>query len=262
MSHDSTMSMTTTSNHSGQHASSGGELVSADGLTLPLERTHLAGQAQGGIARVTLEQRFRNPHDKPLLVTYKLPLPADGAVSGFCFRIGETRIVGEVDRRASARERFEQAIVAGQTAAILDQERSSVFTQEVGNIPPGQEIVCEVEIDQPLTWLPKGAWEWRFPTVVGPRYMGAQGRVGDAEALTVPVSETDLPPRITLALSIGDTLADGGQPASPSHPLRAVVRGPDYTRASEEYLTRTATEGPTGPVPVLYANLLHVRKSE
>lgn len=30
----------------------------------------------------------------------------------------------------------------------------------------------------------------------------------------------------------------------------------------EEYLTRTATEGPTGPVPVLYANLLHVRAEE
>jgi hypothetical protein len=30
----------------------------------------------------------------------------------------------------------------------------------------------------------------------------------------------------------------------------------------EEYLTRTATEGPTGPVPVLYANLLHVRDPE
>jgi len=30
----------------------------------------------------------------------------------------------------------------------------------------------------------------------------------------------------------------------------------------EEYLTRTATEGPTGPVPVLYANLLTVRNKE
>ena len=30
----------------------------------------------------------------------------------------------------------------------------------------------------------------------------------------------------------------------------------------EEYLTRTATEGPTGPVPVLYANLLTVRHQD
>jgi hypothetical protein len=30
----------------------------------------------------------------------------------------------------------------------------------------------------------------------------------------------------------------------------------------EEYLTRTATQGPTGPVPVLYVNLLHVRDGE
>lgn len=243
MPHASTMPVS--SNHSGPQSSSGGELVSTEGLALPLERTHLACQARGGVARVTLEQRFRNPHDEPLLVTYKLPLPADGAVSGFSFRVGETRIVGEVDRRESARERFEQAIAAGQTAAILDQERSSVFTQEVGNIPPGQEIVCEVEIDQPLTWLPEGSWEWRFPTVIGARYMGAQGRAERRPSggtrpdgrkgaerrpsgrynSAVAVSDSDLPARLTLALSIGDTLADHAQPASPSHPLRAVVRG-------------------------------------
>ena len=223
MPHASTMTSMTSNPSSPHHT--GGELVSTQGLVLPLERTHLACQAQGGVARVTLEQRFRNPHDQPLLVTYKLPLPADGAVSGFSFRIGETRIVGEVDRRESARERFEHAIAAGQTAAILDQERSSVFTQEVGNIPPGQEIVCEVEIDQPLTWLPEGSWEWRFPTVVGARYMGAQGRVRDADAVSVSVADSDLPARLTLALGIGDALADDAQPASPSHALRSVLRG-------------------------------------
>lgn len=74
--------------------SSGCALVALDGRVLPLERTHLAAQARGGIARVTLEQVFRNVHDAPLHVVYRLPLPATGAVSGFSFRIGEQRIRG------------------------------------------------------------------------------------------------------------------------------------------------------------------------
>lgn len=205
------------------HDSGGGRLVSTDGRVLPLTRAHVTAQASGGIARVTLEQCFRNPHSEPLVVTYLLPLPADGAVSGFSFTLGKTRIVGEVDRRASARERFERALVQGKTAALLDQERSSLFTQKVGNIPPGQEIVCEVVIDQRLEWLPEGAWQWRFPTVVGPRYMGAKGRVKDAQAISVAISDRPLGVGMTLGLSIQDTLAR--LPESPSHALDVAEQG-------------------------------------
>ena len=158
------------------YESSGGRLVTADGRALPLIGASLAADAKGGIVRITLEQTFRNPHHEPLRVTYSLPLPADGAVSGFAFRIGEERVVGQVDTKRQARQRFEDAILEGRTAAILDQERSSLFTQEVGNVPPRTQVVCEVQIDQKLTWLPDGAWEWRFPTVVAPRYLGAPGR--------------------------------------------------------------------------------------
>lgn len=205
--------------------SSGGTLVATDGRILPLERTHLAAHACGGIARVTLEQVFRNPHDQPLHVVYRLPLPASGAISGFAFRIGELRIRGEVDRRHSARQRFERAIIEGKAAALLEQQRADLFTQEVGNIPPHAEIVCEVEIDQRLTWLDEGAWEWRFPTVVGPRYMGAAGRVSDVAAISVPVAHGPLDTRTTLALTVEDTVSAGQRPASPSHALRSVERG-------------------------------------
>ena len=37
-------------------------------------------------------------------------------------------------------------ILDGRTAAILDQERSSLFTQQVGNIPPHTEVVAELTI--------------------------------------------------------------------------------------------------------------------
>ena len=74
-------------------------LVSTEGHVLPLAGASIRAEAGGGIARVVLEQRFRNVHDVPLHVTYTLPLPADGAVSGFSFRLGAQRIVGEIDRR-------------------------------------------------------------------------------------------------------------------------------------------------------------------
>ncbi|MDP3157517.1 MAG: VIT domain-containing protein [Archangium sp.] len=203
------------------YESSGGRLITTDGRALPLIGASLAADAKGGLVRITLEQTFRNPHDEPLRVTYSLPLPADGAVSGFAFRIGEERVVGQVDAKARARQRFEDAILEGRTAAILDQERSSLFTQEVGNVPPRTQVICEVQIDQKLTWLPDGAWEWRFPTVVAPRYLGAPGRVADHAQVSVDVADAELPVKLSLSMAIRDRLPENARPESPSHTLHS-----------------------------------------
>ena len=207
------------------YESSGGRLVTADGRTLPLLGASLRADARGGLCRVVLEQRFRNPYEQPLRVTYRMPLPADGAVSGYAFTLGDQRIEGEVDRKAKARDRFERAILEGRTAGLVEQERQSVFTQELGNLPPGEELVAELTVDQKLAWLPEGAWEWRFPTVVAPRYLGAEGRVADHDRVTVSVADGPLPPRVAMAIAVRDAVPSGARPESPSHPVRASLSG-------------------------------------
>jgi Ca-activated chloride channel family protein len=216
--------------------SAGGRLVTSDGRALPLQGAHLSAQAGGGIARVTLTQRFRNPYDQPLKVRYLLPLPSDGAVSGFAFTLGDERVVGEVADKQEARRRFQRALARGQTAAMVEQDRTSLFTQTVGNVPPGGEVVTEVIVDQPLRWLEEGAWEWRFPTVVGPRYQGAPGRVADAAKLSVPVADAPLQAGATLALSIADRLT--GSVESPSHPVEAGGEEPVEVRFDRDGAAR------------------------
>ncbi len=202
------------------HPSSGARLASSEGRALPLVSTRLSIEARGGIARTRLEQRFANQHAEPLSVSYLLPLPADGAVSGFRFRIGERTVTGEVDQRARARRRFEEAVASGHTAALVEEERQSLFQQELGNIPPHTDVFAELSIDQPLAWLAgEGAWELRFPTSAAPRYLGAPGRVADARQITVDVASGPIAPRMQLALAIGDAIT--GAPESPSHALRA-----------------------------------------
>jgi Ca-activated chloride channel family protein len=202
--------------------SSGGRLVSTSGEELPLKAVDVSADAKGGLARVTLKQRFYNPHEEPLAVTYTLGLPADAAVSGFAFTIGEERVVGEVDKKNKARERFERAIVEGRTASLLEQERSGVFTQKVGNVPPRSEVLCEVTLDQKLIWNTEGAWEWRFPTCVAPRYLGSQGRVVDAEKITVDVADGPLAVALSVALEVRDAAS---KIESPSHRVTQTAAG-------------------------------------
>ncbi len=195
-----------------------------DTSALPLESAALRVDARAGVARAVLEQRFKNESSVAMRVTYTLPLPADAAVSGFRFRVGERTIEGTIDKKKRARERFEEALANGQTAAILEQERTSLFTQEIGNVPPGATLVCEVEIDQKLRWLDEGSWEWRFPLAAAPRYLGQPGRVADAAKVAFDVAE-QTGARASLSMSVRDVVVAGRSPESPSHPLSCVDRG-------------------------------------
>ncbi len=206
------------------HPSNGARLVSVDGRELPLVSAALEVVAGAGIARTTLRQTFRNDSTEPLRVTYRLPLPADGAVARYSFTIGGRRIRGVVDVKERARERFVRAISEGRTAAILDQERDGLFTQELGNVPAGEAIEVELGVDQPLLWNGLvGGWELRFPTVAPPRYLGGPGRTPDAAKVTVDVADAPLAVRCSLRLELLDVVVDGLVESS-SHALAVETR--------------------------------------
>ena len=201
-------------------ATRGAELVTTDGRSLPLVSAALRGEAHGGIARLVLEQRFENRHDEALRVTYRMPLPADGAVSAYAFELDGRVIAGEIDRKASARERFEEAVASGRTAALLEQDRADIFTQEIGNIPPGCTVLARITVDQKLAWLPEGEWELRFPTVIGPRYVGTTETEADVAATAIAVAADGVSARVQIQIAIRDDRT--GAISSPSHVLTHV----------------------------------------
>jgi Ca-activated chloride channel homolog len=208
---------------------SGARLVAEDGRPLPLERTTLAGEAGGGLARTVLRQRFRNTESVPLEVTYLVPLPSDSAVSGYSFELAGVVSQGVVEKTEVARERYEQALLEGKSAALLEEERSSLFFQRLGNVPPGQHIDISVVIDQPLIWIDHG-WELRFPTVVAPRYQNAASDAGSVVPVAPGAGQDSADVRAThdVSLVIRDDLTQA--PSSPSHAL-VTERGETETRA-------------------------------
>jgi Ca-activated chloride channel family protein len=245
--------------------SSGAELVTVDGRSLPLVGARLVAEAGGGLARSVLEQRFENRYAETLRVRYRMPLPADGAVSAYEFELGGRVIAGRVQRKAEAREQFEQAIAAGQTAALLEQDRDDIFTQELGNILPGEAIVARITIDQRLVWLAgtsglgggdrgdgpfEGEWELRLPTVIGPRYVGAADSADDARATHVAVAPGQIGARISIELAIRDAIVPGRAPSSPSHELRSerggrvALRARDGARLDRDIVVRWPVAAP------------------
>ena len=199
------------------HTSNGARLVSAGGETLPLRDISLASEVVAGIARTILRQHFTNQYSIPLELLYQFPLPADGAISAYEIVAGERRIVGRVERRDDARAEYEAARLTGRTASLVEQERPNLFTQHLGNIPASTDVTVQLTVDHPLTWLPGIGWEWRFPTVVAPRYLGAEAVVADSKAVTVDVTTDPVSLQASVALTILDDVQEA--PISPTHPV-------------------------------------------
>ncbi len=141
------------------------------GIVCPLERTVVDANVAGFGARVTVTQTFANPSTTPIEAIYTFPLPADAAVDRMRIQIGTRVIEGTIKRREEARRIYEAAKNQGQTAALLDQERQNIFTQSVANITPGQKVKVEISYSQILPYE-HGQFEFNFPMVVGPRYLG------------------------------------------------------------------------------------------
>ncbi len=195
-------------------------LVSVDGRTYPLKSARVEARAEGGVGFTAYSQIYANPYKEPLEVLYTLPLPADGAVVGYEIRLGERVIRGEVRKRSEAREEYRKALLEGRTAAMLEQNRANTFTQKLGSLPPGTAAEIRIEVLHRLAFLPSGngetpQWEYRFPTVVGVRYEGADGQVPDAEKLDVDRGATDIPVRLEASLLVADGNRDSLRPTAP-----------------------------------------------
>ncbi|MGZ2484660.1 Ca-activated chloride channel family protein [Rhizobium pisi] len=135
----------------------------------PRLKTDVAIDVSGPIARVKVTQRFRNPSQGWVEGTYVFPLPDNSAVDALKMQIGERFIEGQIKPRQEAREIYKRAKAEGKKTALLEQQRPNVFTNQVANIGPGEDIVVQIEYQQTVRQS-GGEFSLRFPMVVAPRY--------------------------------------------------------------------------------------------
>ncbi len=136
---------------------------------LVLEESAILAEVNGGLARVALTQWFANPYDQPISATYLLPLPQNAAVDRMELVCGDRHVEGIVLERAAAKDLYEEARAEGRKAALLEQERTNLFTQSIANLCPGEEVELTVEWVEPVAYE-DGVYSWAMPLTVGPRY--------------------------------------------------------------------------------------------
>ena len=160
--------------------------VAGEEKRLPLEHTRVRAHLRGFVAEVEVTQTYQNPSDKPIEAVYIFPLPENSAVFSMKMKIGERVVEADIRKRQEARQIYESAKKEGHTAALLEQERPNIFTQSVANIEPGSKIDVVSRYSQDLTY-DAGKYEFVFPMVVGPRFMGGAAAVPDAARISPPM---------------------------------------------------------------------------
>lgn len=229
----------------------------------PLRHTDVKAGISGFIARVLVTQDFQNPSSDKIEAVYTFPPPQDAAVDDMTIQVGARTIRGQIKGREDAAAIYARAIQKGEMAALLDQERPNIFTQTVGNVPPGENVRVIISYLVQLKYT-DGSYEFVFPMVVGARYIpgtvaiGHQGggwasdtdRVPDASRITPPVTApgTRAGHDISLAVAL-----DAGVPIqdlrSPTHQIDVSRTGAD----SAIVLLRNAAELPNKDFILCYS---------
>lgn len=196
--------------------------LKAGAHTFPLQAVDVRGSVRGLLYSATVTQKFKNDRDTRLEAVYTFPLPPKAAVHGFTLTIGDRVIQGEIKERGAARREYTQAIASGHRAALMEEERSDIFTTTVGNIGPGEEIEIKFELSGPLSCF-KNTARLRLPLVVGEVYIPGRALDGDSvgdgtsvDTDQVPDASRITPPRLTdgapnpVSLSVSFTVEPSG----------------------------------------------------
>ncbi len=178
-----------------------------------VETTSVDARIRGPYAELTITQVWTNPHQQAIEGTYTFPLHQDAAVDAAAFRMGERLVRARIERKADARQIYEDARDAGLAASLTEQERPNVFTQSIANLPPGEDVEVLLHVVQPLTYE-DGVYSFEYPLVVGPRFL--TGEEPQAQALVTGHTSGDTGHRVDIAIDavFGVPLANV---ESPSH---------------------------------------------
>lgn len=160
---------------------------------LPLSGVDIDAKVADRICDVTVKQKFRNTFSDHLEAVYIFPLAHSAVVTSFELRVGARVVKGQVKERQEARQDYQAALTAGKRSALMEQERDDIFTMQVGNIAPGEEVSVEIKYSERLPFFEDGTCEIRLPLVVAPRYISGQPTGGGAAGLGTEVDTDEVP---------------------------------------------------------------------
>lgn len=202
-------------------AASPAVLRTVEGISVPLHGVAVHARLSDLLAEVAVTQTYGNVEAVTIEAVYAFPLPVDAVLLDVEVMLGERRLAGRVVARKAAKRDYEEAIVAGDAALMIERPEPGLYVMNVGNLLPGAEVRITFRYAMVLR-CQRGQYRFLHPTTIAPRY----GRWA-LSPHQVPETSLDVDHACTLELEAAGMLARAAF-ASASHEIE-VERRDDRT---------------------------------
>lgn len=205
-----------------------------------LESVDIRAGLRGLLSEVVATQTYRNVEKTNIEAVYTFPLPLDAVLLELELELNGKRKKGVVQAKPEAQERYEDAVVEGDSAALLEQVGPGLFTVNVGNILPDEKAVIRIRYAQLHHWQ-GDSLRFHLPTTIAPRY-GDPAAAGLKEHET-PEYALSADRGFSLTVRIEGELARAGFEC-PTHPaavseddgVREISFGGGYTQMDRDFV--------------------------
>lgn len=136
---------------------------------LALRKVKIIGDVVGKFGAFEIEQVYKNSTKNVLAVDYTFPIIETATVVGFEIIVGEKHLKGKCKEKRKAKKEYQENIVKGNSAYMLEQENDSVFKISVGKIDKDEEVTIKIQYIDKFE-ITDNEIEVLIPTLVTPRY--------------------------------------------------------------------------------------------
>jgi Vault protein inter-alpha-trypsin domain len=150
------------------------------GRPIPLVSTRFDVDIDGGLATVVTKRVFRNEEASSIEATITFPVPVHAVLFDLEARIDGRLVKARAQRRAEAREKYEDAIERGKTAVLHEEVLRGVHMLSVAHLGPGKEIEVTSTWVSALSFVGNRG-QIRIPLTVGDIY--GRSRLADSDDL-------------------------------------------------------------------------------
>ena len=186
-----------------------------------LVSAHVTGRLNGLVAQIKVRQVYKNWSDDNVECVYTFPLGWQSVLLGMRVELNGKSMTGTVKPKKVAEAQYEEAISSGDLPVMLERSGKDLYTANIGNIQPGDEVVIELDYAQILK-AEDGAIRFSLPTTIAPRYgdASAAGLKLHQQAEANPQAEH----RLFLNLELSENLSQSTV-YSPSHEIQLSRQG-------------------------------------
>lgn len=136
---------------------------------LALKKVKIEGNILGKFGIFEINQTFKNNTWKALEVDYTFPVIETASIVDFEARINNKVLKGICKEKGEALKEYQENIVKGNSAYLMQEETENTFKISLGRILPGEEVFIKIKYIDTFE-IVDNKIKVMIPTLVTPRY--------------------------------------------------------------------------------------------